>query len=137
MNGLPCECHGFALHPGDRTLLRMTFLLLLCSVLTSTSALGADFQFDARVRILPSLTVAGHSTEDPATAATALALRGTQDQCLELAWIDSDGEPVDVSPPAAPEVMTGLHVLDDDGFGVIDTAADTVPAGWTLQITLN
>jgi len=80
-------------------MIRIACPLLVCAVLASTPVLGADFSFDARVSVLPSLSVTAAPTGGAAAGTETLAMIGTQDQCLDVACL-ADGETV--TTPATP-----------------------------------
>jgi len=110
---------------------------LLCPILASATALGADFQFSARVAVLPSLSVSAASTGDPAPARAILSVSGSQDQCLDVRWVEA-GERRPVAIPAAgDDPDTGLYRLDDRGRGTLAAIPADVPAVAVVQITLN
>jgi len=116
---------------------RTSCLLLISAVLASTSAVGAEFRFNARVTVLPSLSVAASPTGDETSEPTALAMTGTQDQCLDVHWAPAPG--LESDPPDLTHMAPAgaLIRLDGEGRGTFSAANAAVPAGATLQITLN
>ena len=116
---------------------RKSCLLCFCAVLTSTSAVGADFHLDARVSVLTSLSVSEVPTEGPAHENTTLTMDGTQDQCLDVRWIDGAGETIDLQSSPGTDPAVGLFCLDGRGRGVVAPLPQDAAAVALVQITLN
>jgi len=98
---------------------------------------GADFEFAARVSVVPSLSVSAASTGGSTSSKATLSMYGTQDQCLDVRWVDDAGAALDLLSSASGESTSDLFRLDGRGRGTVATRHHDAPAGATVQITLN
>jgi hypothetical protein len=118
-------------------MIRNTSLLLVVALLAATPVLGVDIPFAARVDVLQTLDIATARLDGPAASPTALSMQGTQDQCLDLEWLDGEGATLPQGAIGIGQAVTGLFRLDQDGLGTIEPGSDGLPDGSTLQINLN
>ncbi len=118
-------------------MIRNTSLLLVVALMAASPVLGVDIPFAARVDVLQTIDVAMARHDGPRVSLPALSMHGTQDQCLDLQWLDGDGVTLPQGAIGNKWAVTGLFRLDQDGQGFIEPDSDGLPDGSTVQINLN
>ena len=67
---------------------RRTLWYAWLAILAATGANSAEFHFDARVDVVPALTILVGEFPQIQSEETTLQIFGSQDQCLQWSWSD-------------------------------------------------
>jgi hypothetical protein len=107
---------------------------LLCAVLASTTAWGAEFEFAARVTVLQTVSVTAVPAGDALTVTATLVPAETQDRCLDVCLRAAE------RPRTGPAMFAANRSATTAG-GVQPVFAASLPLvapdGATVQINLN